>query len=166
LLAYEDTKGIYALDDVGERTLRTHPWLTRHATNVSLAASLQATDATSRGSLKTSANGVDMAHSTRVHDTSLTLLPSRAGTRVFVDSPQKDSWFAQQLAEHFGLTAAEARVGVAVARAGTVAGIARHLQVSRNTVRTHLYRVFDKMGVRRQTELVVLLREIEALSRL
>jgi DNA-binding CsgD family transcriptional regulator len=54
----------------------------------------------------------------------------------------------------YGLTQAEARVALAAADGAMNSEIARKLRVSRNTIKTHLRRVYDKMGIRRQAELV------------
>lgn len=57
----------------------------------------------------------------------------------------------------FGLTPAEARVGAQVAAGLPIADIADRLGVSRETVRTHMKRLFEKTGCRRQVELAALL---------
>jgi DNA-binding CsgD family transcriptional regulator len=57
----------------------------------------------------------------------------------------------------FDLTPAEARVASLVANGKTIAGIAFADNSSENTIRTHLKSVFQKTGVRRQTELVSLI---------
>jgi DNA-binding CsgD family transcriptional regulator len=54
----------------------------------------------------------------------------------------------------FGLTLAEARVFEGIAEGQSIADIADRLGVQESTVRTHLLRVYDKTGVRRQTDLV------------
>jgi len=54
----------------------------------------------------------------------------------------------------YGLTQAEARVALAAADGAMNGEIARKLRLSRNTIKTHLRRVYDKMGIRRQAELV------------
>jgi DNA-binding CsgD family transcriptional regulator len=57
----------------------------------------------------------------------------------------------------FDLTPAEARVASLVADGKTIGGIAFADNSSENTIRTHLKSVFQKTGVRRQTELVSLI---------
>ncbi|MGX5829985.1 LuxR C-terminal-related transcriptional regulator [Mesorhizobium sp. 43Arga] len=54
----------------------------------------------------------------------------------------------------FGLTPAEARVFEQIVAGRTVAEASDALNVEHSTVRTHLLRLFEKTGVRRQTELV------------
>jgi DNA-binding CsgD family transcriptional regulator/PAS domain-containing protein len=56
----------------------------------------------------------------------------------------------------FGLTPAEARVFHHVAAGHTTLATASLLSIEHSTVRTHLLRVFNKTGVRRQAELVKL----------
>ena len=53
-----------------------------------------------------------------------------------------------------GLTPAESRVALGVASAQTVAGTAHALGCAENTVKTHLNRVYRKLGLRKQIELV------------
>ena len=53
-----------------------------------------------------------------------------------------------------GLTPAESRVALGVASARTVAGTAHALGCAENTVNTHLKRVYRKLGLRKQIELV------------
>ena len=54
----------------------------------------------------------------------------------------------------FGLTAAEAAVFEQIAAGRDVPRAAAALGVAQSTVRTHLLRIYDKTGVRRQAELV------------
>jgi DNA-binding CsgD family transcriptional regulator len=63
----------------------------------------------------------------------------------------------KHLRVRFGFTRAEARVALAVLNGGRRRAVAAELGVSDATVRTHLGRVFDKTGVRRQAELVQVL---------
>jgi len=56
------------------------------------------------------------------------------------------------LAQLYGLTRAEIRVALHVARGESVATIAGALGLSVNTVKTHIRRIFDKAGVTRQAE--------------
>lgn len=62
----------------------------------------------------------------------------------------------------FGLTPAEARVFEQIVAGRTVAEAAGALQVERSTVKTHLLRLFDKTGVRRQAELIQLAASLAA----
>jgi DNA-binding CsgD family transcriptional regulator len=57
----------------------------------------------------------------------------------------------------FDLTPAEARVASLVADGKTIEGIAVATSGSQNTIRSHLKSVFQKTGVRRQTDLVSLI---------
>ena len=53
-----------------------------------------------------------------------------------------------------GLTAAETRVALAAADGALNGEIAVKLHLSRNTVKTHLRRVYEKLGINRQAQLV------------
>lgn len=59
-------------------------------------------------------------------------------------------------AQTFGLTPAEARVVEQVAAGRTTSEAATALKVQPSTVKTHLLRIFQKTGARRQSELVAL----------
>lgn len=56
--------------------------------------------------------------------------------------------------EIWGLTPAEARVASALLAGLTPAEIGARTGVSRNTVRIHIYSIFNKVGVRRQVDLI------------
>lgn len=64
----------------------------------------------------------------------------------------------------FGLTFAEARVASRLARGADLTTIAEELRVSRETVRTHLKRIYSKTGARRQAALVALVLGTQALD--
>ena len=57
----------------------------------------------------------------------------------------------------FGLTPAEARLAFVMAAGANAKEAARLLRVSPNTVRTHVKRIFEKTGARRQSDLPRLL---------
>ena len=63
------------------------------------------------------------------------------------------------LRELHGLTPAEARVALEMLQGHSVAQAARRLGISPNTVKTQLQRVFEKLQVSRQTEMVRLLMD-------
>jgi DNA-binding CsgD family transcriptional regulator len=64
------------------------------------------------------------------------------------------------LREIFGLTAAEARVAILLARGKTVREIVSMLGLSSNTIRTQLRQVFAKTQTKRQSELMRVLLPI------
>jgi DNA-binding CsgD family transcriptional regulator len=64
---------------------------------------------------------------------------------------------AQNVILESGLTPREADVAALVARGATNAEIARTLHVTEATVKTHLTRIFAKVGVRSRTQLALLL---------
>ena len=61
-----------------------------------------------------------------------------------------------------GLTPAESRVAVAIASGDTVARIALTLGCAESTVKTHVKRVYRKLGIHKQTELVQRVLSLEA----
>jgi DNA-binding CsgD family transcriptional regulator len=63
------------------------------------------------------------------------------------------------LQELHGLTPAEARVALEMLQGHAIAEAARRLGTSPNTVKTQLQRVFEKLQVSRQTEMVRLLMD-------
>ena len=62
-----------------------------------------------------------------------------------------------------GLTPMESRVAVAVVTGQTVAGTADALDCAESTAKTHLKRVYRKLGIRKQTDLVRRVLSLEAL---
>lgn len=81
-----------------------------------------------------------------------------AHTAVFVIDPDAQRAAPEAvLREGFGLTPAEIRVAIAIARGATLRDITDDTGVAIATVRTHLKRIFSKTGTRRQSELVRLL---------
>jgi DNA-binding CsgD family transcriptional regulator len=68
----------------------------------------------------------------------------------------------RQIAQHildasFGLTPAEARVALGIARGETLASVAEAHGIAVTTAKTHLQSIFIKTGTHRQAELVALL---------
>jgi DNA-binding NarL/FixJ family response regulator len=66
---------------------------------------------------------------------------------------------AALLSALFDLTPSEARLAVALAKGETVRDIAATQSITEKTARTYLERIFRKTGVRRQTELALLLND-------
>ena len=86
------------------------------------------------------------------------------GALVLVVDPARRPRIEPDLTVKFlGLTPAESRVAVAVATGETVAGIADALDCAESTVKTHVKRVYRKLGIRKQTELVQRILSLEAL---
>ncbi len=82
-------------------------------------------------------------------------LVNRAAAAIFVSSAAPELADAGTLvAQLFGLSAGEARVFDLIAEGLTPAEAAERLGIGVSTVRTHLLRIFDKTGVRRQADLV------------
>jgi DNA-binding CsgD family transcriptional regulator len=80
-----------------------------------------------------------------------------ASMAVFVRRAQLDApTMPEVIAKHYGLTPTELRVLLAVFESGGVADIAETLGISQATAKTHLRRLFDKTGTKRQADLVKL----------
>jgi len=91
------------------------------------------------------------------------LLGVRAATRaIFVVDPEQPRGLprGETLRAMYGLTAAEATVVLALARGATLKEIAVEIRRGVETVRVHVKRAFEKTGVRRQSELVALVRSL------
>ena len=78
---------------------------------------------------------------------------------IVVEDPllDKDTVY-NRLRSHFGLTASEARVAMLLAGGATLKEIGDLLSVTRNTLKTHLRRIFLKTDTKRQAELVGVLQ--------
>lgn len=96
--------------------------------------------------------------------------------------PKIDAWFAQQqdaryavfitdpdavklpgaarLHELYGLTATQAKVTCEFARGASYKDVARHMQISEDTVRSHIKEIYRKTRVNRQADLVRLILSI------
>jgi len=61
------------------------------------------------------------------------------------------------LGHRYGLTPSESRIALLLANGRSVTEICESLTITRNTGRTHLKNIFEKLGVRRQSEVVSLL---------
>lgn len=68
------------------------------------------------------------------------------------------------LQELFGLTAAEAIFAAEISRGDGLQAVADRLAIAPTTARTHLTRIFEKTGTRRQAELVRLLMQCDRLA--
>ena len=88
----------------------------------------------------------------------------QVGALVLVVDPEARPRVDPDLAAAvLGLTPTESRVAVALATGQTVAGIAAALGCAESTVKTHLKRVYRKLGIRKQTELVRRVLSLETL---
>jgi DNA-binding CsgD family transcriptional regulator len=82
-------------------------------------------------------------------------LDRRASAVVFVHDPDASTTLDDAVLRHlYGFTAAEARVARLLGGGQTLAEIQDTLQLSSNTVRSHLKRLFEKTGTRTQSQLV------------
>jgi DNA-binding CsgD family transcriptional regulator/PAS domain-containing protein len=80
-----------------------------------------------------------------------------------IDPANRRSIPLGQIMDAYGLTHAEARVALAVSSGHTVGEAARLLNLSPNTIKTHLRRVFAKTSTGRQAELAALITAVGTL---
>lgn len=92
-------------------------------------------------------------------------LASRAAVGVFVADPEViPEPDTDMLCRLYELTMAEARVAAMLIQGKSLANTCEELSILPNTARTHLKHIFQKLGVRRQGELVsILLRSMPSL---
>jgi DNA-binding CsgD family transcriptional regulator len=75
---------------------------------------------------------------------------------LIIDPERAPRGVESNLRALFELTPAEARVARGIAAGETLIGVAEALGILSSTARTHLHRVFEKTGTKRQAELVKL----------
>lgn len=85
------------------------------------------------------------------------LKPTLSHVIELMDMPVEDEH--PELATFFGFTAAEAKLAMFLMHGGSLSGFAKENGISRNTARNQLQTIFQKTYVRRQAELVALLRD-------
>jgi len=77
---------------------------------------------------------------------------------IFADvSRQSETAHINRCGARFDLTTAQARLALYLAEGGTISEYAEAMRVKTSTVRTHLKSIFAKTGVKRQTELAILM---------
>ncbi|MCY3679219.1 MAG: helix-turn-helix transcriptional regulator [Gemmatimonadetes bacterium] len=81
---------------------------------------------------------------------------------LVVDSALRPRLDPDLVVAALGLTPAESRVAVAMASGQTVPGIALALGCAENTVKTHVKRIYRKLGIHKQTELVQRVLSLDA----
>lgn len=86
------------------------------------------------------------------------------GVRLFAPPPPPPVGGNPQVVESLGISPRELDVLQALAEGRSNKEIAALLHVSPNTVKTHLARLFEKLGARRRTEAVHRARELGILS--
>ncbi|MGK9233710.1 helix-turn-helix transcriptional regulator [Inquilinus limosus] len=86
--------------------------------------------------------------------------PTAPWVALFVMDPgAADGPAPALLQEMFGLTAAEAVFAAEISRGDGLQAVAERLAIAPSTARTHLTRIFEKTGTRRQAELARLLTQ-------
>jgi DNA-binding CsgD family transcriptional regulator len=84
-------------------------------------------------------------------------LRSAAAMLVICDPDRFAKVPAAWMMDAYGLTSREARVALTFVSSATIPDTARRLKITPNTVKTHLKRIYDKTGTKRQTELTRLI---------
>lgn len=78
---------------------------------------------------------------------------------LLIESPRQDVAAVERLTERFALTPSEHRVLGELARGSSNLGIATALQLSVDTVRTHVHRILKKVRLRSRLQIVTLLHK-------
>jgi DNA-binding CsgD family transcriptional regulator len=99
----------------------------------------------------------------------VTVIPVRGGAAscvaLFVMDPDITGTPSPALLQElFGLTPAEAVFAAEISRGDGMQAVAERLSIAPTTARTHLTRIFEKTGTRRQAELVRLLMQCDRLA--
>jgi DNA-binding CsgD family transcriptional regulator len=95
----------------------------------------------------------------RPSDPGLRRRPSPHAILVVTDPERERQLQLERLRHRFGLTVAEARLALEIARGDGRQAAARRVGITLATARTSLQHIFEKVGVHRQAELVALMNE-------
>jgi DNA-binding CsgD family transcriptional regulator len=87
-------------------------------------------------------------------------MPDAAVLLFIIDPANRAGIPVAWIMDSYGLTKAEAKVALAASSGLTIPETANRMRVSRNTVKTHLGRIFAKTGTSRQSELAGLMSSI------
>ena len=98
-----------------------------------------------------------LAYPARLSALSANALADCQAIVIFVDPDERRQAPEAILQSGFALTAMEAKLAARLATGLSLDDVSNELQISKETGRTHLKRIFAKMGIGRQSELVVLL---------
>ena len=83
---------------------------------------------------------------------------SSACAIVFIGEDERDIAFStEDVMSLYGLTQAESRLAISIAKGMSLDETAEHFQLSKNTLRSQLRAIHAKMGIKRQNELVALM---------
>ena len=91
----------------------------------------------------------------------ITSAKSAVASFFITQASERLEWSAAGLSEGYNLTPAETRTLEQITKGGTLLETALALDVSENTVKTHLQNIFSKTGTSRQTELMRLVAELQ-----
>jgi DNA-binding NarL/FixJ family response regulator len=87
-----------------------------------------------------------------------------AGARLFQRAPAQPFAVNERALESLGISGREREVLALLAAGRSNKEIARQLEVSPNTVKTHVAKLFGKLSVRRRTEAIARARELGILG--
>ena len=120
------------------------------------AAAAAATAAASTGQGATLPLAFKSGDACIAHICALGAAGSGASAICIAPAPAPDAVAADRAGPIYSLTPAESRVFSMIAAGHAPLGVARNLGVTKGTVRSHLLRVFQKTGCKRQAEIVKL----------
>jgi pimeloyl-ACP methyl ester carboxylesterase/DNA-binding CsgD family transcriptional regulator len=92
-------------------------------------------------------------------------LRNPAAFALMFSAPEPEAQVWGAIGKSFGLTAAELRLAAKLREGLALSEAAEELGVSVNTVRNQLRAIFDKMGLKRQSDLIRTLTELAAVGR-
>jgi DNA-binding CsgD family transcriptional regulator/PAS domain-containing protein len=91
---------------------------------------------------------------------------SAVGAVVFVNDPEREAPLSPSVLQlAYGLTRAQSRLAIAIARGHDLNEYCEQAGVRRTTARAHLRLIFDKLGVRRQAELAAAVLSTQGIVR-
>jgi DNA-binding CsgD family transcriptional regulator len=98
-----------------------------------------------------------MAYPARLSAVAANALADCQAIVIFVDPEERRNASEALLQSGFGLTQTEAKLAARLATGASLDDVSHEFLISKQTGRTHLKRIFAKMGIGRQSELVALL---------
>jgi DNA-binding CsgD family transcriptional regulator len=101
----------------------------------------------------------------RITETGDSLLPSICGIVVISNPNRRPAGNRDLMGETFGLSRSESAIVGQLVKGHSIAEAANHMQLSRETVRSHLKSIFQKTNTHRQSELVMLASRLTSVPR-
>jgi DNA-binding CsgD family transcriptional regulator len=91
-------------------------------------------------------------------------MPDPAALLFIVDPSNRKEIPLEWIMDSYRLTPAEAKVAIAAAQGGSIGDMASNLNLSTNTIKTHLRHAFTKTHTRRQAELARLMASLGSVA--